>query len=60
LIQNPNDPIGLYYYGAAFIRDGRIEKRREAIRNLKRGIEFGIERYMPVDPAFKKMLKTAD
>ena len=60
LIKNPNDPIGWFFYGAAFIKDGSAEKRREALRNIKKGIDLGIERYMPINPNVKKMIKAAE
>ena len=56
LTRNPEDAAGLFYRGAALIVGGRPEDRSLALDYLRKGLDRGIERYMPVDSAFKEMI----
>jgi hypothetical protein len=51
-----DDPVALYYLGAATLLDGRPESRALGLSYLRQGIEKGIELYMPIDPALKDLI----
>ncbi len=59
LKHNPDDPVGLYYSGAAMIGDQDPKTRQLALRRMRAGLEKGIERYIPIDENLKKMILSA-
>ncbi len=56
LEKTPNDPVGLYFRGAAMIRAQQKDTQVKGLQYLKKGLEKGIERFMPVDPKLKKRI----
>jgi len=59
LVKNPNDPVGLFFKGAALMRSSQEGAQVRGLKYLKKGLEKGVERFMPVDPELKKkILKT--
>lgn len=48
---NPEDPVGLWFSGIALLGDPR--QARAGLLRMRRGLEEGIERMVPVDDALK-------
>lgn len=60
LEHDPDDPVGLHYGGLSLLARPDSEAVRLAgIAMLRRGIENGIERFIPLDPALKRSLGLA-
>ena len=52
---NPNDPVGLWFKGLSLLNDP--SKTEQGINALKRALDNGIERLMPIEEELLKMLK---
>ena len=58
LDQNPGDPVGNYYKGAAMVVSSEYDDRLLGMKHLREGLNQGIERYMSIDPKLKKQILT--
>lgn len=52
--QNPDDPLGLWFRGISILKENPTSK--EAIQSMKKALDKGIERFLPVDTTTKNML----
>lgn len=55
LVRQPDDPVGLFFSGAMLL--GNPAQRDEGIRRIRRSLDNGIERYMPVDAGIKYVIR---
>jgi hypothetical protein len=53
---NPNDPVGLWFFGISTLSKGDPTHRKGAIEVLRKSIEFGIEKWMPVPAQVRVLL----
>ena len=56
LQHNQDDPVGLHYGGLALLAQGGEAGRAAGLAMVRRGIENGVERFIPLDPALKRAL----
>lgn len=56
---NPNDPVGMFFEGAALVLPGPASNQPRGLALLRASFAAGIEKSMPVDPGLKEKLLQA-
>lgn len=57
--RNPDDAVGLYFEGGALVQQPDQRQRQLGLVLLRRALERGIERFIPLDAAFKAQIQAA-
>ncbi len=52
--RNSNDPVGLWFTGMSML--STVDQVQTGLSRMRRAVEGGIERYMPVEEDVKSML----
>lgn len=52
----PDDPVGLYFEGGTLVQDPDPARRARGLLLLRQALEREVERYLPVDPAIKRLI----
>ncbi len=55
--QSMDDPVGLWFTGLILLKDSDPRAQQEGLHRLRRALDYGIERYMVVDPTIKAQIK---
>ena len=56
LARDPDDAVGLQFKGLSLLAGGDPARRDEGLRLLRRALDQGIERFIPIDAATKAIL----
>lgn len=56
LQRDSRDPVGLYFGGLLTVQRPEPQAKQAGIDMLRASVDAGIERYMPVDPALRRIL----
>lgn len=51
--RDPDDPVGLYYEGGVFVLQPDPQLRQQGLSLLRRALDRGVERYIPLEEGFK-------
>ncbi len=51
--RDSDDPVGLYYEGGVFVLQPDPQSRQQGLSLLRRSIDLGVERYIPLEEDFK-------
>lgn len=57
LAADPRDPVGLYFQGLLTVQKPDLAAKRQGIEMLRASVAAGIERYMPIDPSLRPLLR---
>ncbi|MFT6582909.1 MAG: hypothetical protein ACJAU6_003356 [Alphaproteobacteria bacterium] len=56
LTANPNDPVGLWFYGISALVKGGEENKNIGVKALHRSVNAGIERWTSIPESIRKLL----
>ncbi len=59
-VRDPDDPVGLYFEGGVYVRQADLQIRRQGVALLRRALDNGIERLIPLTEEFKAQIRKAD
>lgn len=57
LAAQPDDPVALYYQGLVAVTQPEQERRTAGMAMIRRAIDHGIERFLPIDPKLKTLFR---
>ncbi len=58
-VRNSDDPVGLYFEGGVYLLQTDPQTRRQGLALLRRALENGVERFIPLTDAFKLQILDA-
>lgn len=58
-VRNSDDPIGLYFEGGVYLLQADPQTRRQGLALLRRALENGVGRFIPLTDAFKSQILDA-
>jgi hypothetical protein len=58
-LRDPKNPVGLYFEGGVYVRQADPQIRRQGLALLRRALDNGIERFIPLSEAFKSQIRDA-
>ncbi|WP_341894477.1 hypothetical protein [Ferrovibrio terrae] len=56
-VRDPDDPVGLYYEGGVFVLQSDPQLRQQGLVLLRRALDRGVGRYIPLDEDFKAKIR---
>jgi hypothetical protein len=56
LSNNGTDPVGLWFKGMAILQGDTPRKRYNALKYLRLGLKYGIEKWFPVTDEMKRLV----
>jgi hypothetical protein len=57
--RDPDDPVGLYYEGGVFVLQSDPKLRQQGLSLLRRALDRGVERYIPLEEDFKTKIRAS-
>jgi hypothetical protein len=57
--RNLDDPVGLYFEGGVYVRQADPQVRRQGLALLRRALDNGVERFIPLTEDFKAQIRDA-
>ncbi|QDO96324.1 hypothetical protein FNB15_03095 [Ferrovibrio terrae] len=57
--RNPDDPVGLYFEGGVYVRQPDPQVKRQGLALLRRALDNGIERLIPLTEDLKAQIRDA-